>query len=154
MGCNIGLQLNGLQQQSFTNLYGTELQPYAVEKAKHITKGINIFQGSGFDLPFKDGFFDLVLTNGVLIHISPKYLPQIMREIYRCSKQYIAGFEYFAEELTEINYRDNKVFLWKADYSNLYQQEFPDLKEINRDFYPYITEAEKGNTDYFYLFKK
>jgi len=61
----------------FTNLYGIELQWYAVEKAKEYTKGINIIQGSGFDIPFKDGYFDLVITNGVLIHIAPKkiYLP-------------------------------------------------------------------------------
>jgi pseudaminic acid biosynthesis-associated methylase len=154
VGCNIGLQLNGLQKQGFTNLYGIELQHYAVEKAKSITEGINIIQGSGFDIPFKDGFFDLVMTNGVLIHIAPKDLPTIMGEIYRCSNQYIAGFEYYAEELTNLNYRGNKGFLWKADYSKLYQNQFPDLKELSRDFYPYIKESEKGNTDYFYLLKK
>ncbi|MGH1338219.1 MAG: pseudaminic acid biosynthesis-associated methylase [Aureispira sp.] len=154
VGCNIGLQLKGLQQQGFTNLYGIELQAYAVEKAKSVTKGMNIIQGSGFDIPFKDGFFDLVLTNGVLIHIAPKDLPKIMQEIYRCSKQYISGFEYYAEEVVDLNYRGNKGFLWKADYSKLYQKEFSDLKEVKRDFYPYIKESEKGNVDYFYLLKK
>jgi len=154
VGCNIGLQLNGLQQQGFTNLYGIELQHYAVEKAKEMTKGINIIQGSGFDIPYKDGFFDLVCTNGVLIHIAPKDLPKIMSEIYRCSKAYIAGFEYFAEDVVDIPYRGNKGFLWKADYSKLYQEGFSDLTEISRSFYPYVKENEKGNTDYFYLLKK
>ena len=41
---------------------------YAVEKGKENTKGINIIQGSAFDLPYKDNYFDLVCTNGVLIH--------------------------------------------------------------------------------------
>lgn len=154
VGCNIGLQLNGLQKQGFTNLYGVELQQYAVEKSKVITKGINIIQGSGFDIPFKDGFFDLVCTNGVLIHIAPKDLSKIMGEIYRCSNQYIAGFEYYSDDLVDINYRGNKGFLWKADYSKLYREQFPDLTETSRNFYPYLTETEKGNTDYFYLLKK
>ncbi len=154
VGCNIGLQLLGLQKMGFTKLYGIELQDYAVERSKEICKGINIIQGSGFDLPFKDGYFDLVCTNGVLIHIAPKDLPAIMAEMYRCSKQYISGFEYFAKEVTHINYRGNEGFLWKADYSKIFQEQFADLKEINRDFYPYITEAEKGNVDYFYLLKK
>ena len=71
VGCNIGNQLRGFQRMGFTSLYGVELQQYAVEKAKMATRNINIIQGSGFDLPFKDNFFDLVCTNVVLIHISP-----------------------------------------------------------------------------------
>src|ERR1700751_5572614 len=66
VGCNVGMQLAGLQRMGFTNLYGIELQSYAVEKSKEVTKGLNIIQGSGFDIPFKDNFFDVVLTNGVL----------------------------------------------------------------------------------------
>ncbi|MCP4441335.1 MAG: methyltransferase domain-containing protein [Aureispira sp.] len=154
VGCNIGLQLIGLQKMGFTNLYGIELQHYAVEKSKQICEGINIIQGSGFDIPFKDEYFDLVCTNGVLIHIAPKDLPKIMGEIYRCSKKYIAGFEYYSEDIAEINYRGNKGFLWKADYSKLYQGEFNDLEEVERTLYPYVSEAEKGNTDYFYLLRK
>src|SRR5947209_20398796 len=38
VGCNIGNQLLGLQRMGFENLYGVELQPYAVEKAKSVTK--------------------------------------------------------------------------------------------------------------------
>src|SRR5437762_205336 len=65
VGCNTGMQLNGLQRMGFENLYGVELQAYAVEEAKKFNRNINIICGSGFDLPFKDGYFDLVCTNGV-----------------------------------------------------------------------------------------
>src|SRR5687768_14093370 len=64
VGCNTGMQLNGLQRMGFQNIYGIELQTYAVEKAKEITRNINIIQGSGFDIPFKNNYFDLVCTNG------------------------------------------------------------------------------------------
>ena len=38
----------------FTDLYGIELQKYAVEKAKANTEYINIIQDSPFDIPYKD----------------------------------------------------------------------------------------------------
>src|SRR2546430_254360 len=78
VGCNVGLQLSGLERMGFTNLYGIELQREAAEEARRNTESIHIIQGSGFDIPFKNGFFDLVFTSGVLIHIAPADLKDIM----------------------------------------------------------------------------
>ena len=152
IGCNIGLQLNALQRAGFQNLYGIELQPYAVEEAKKLTKNINIICGSGFDLPFKDNYFDLICTNGVLIHISPSDLPKIMKEMIRCSGKYIWGFEYFSETVTEINYRGHDNYLWKADYADLFTKESGNLKLIKKEIYPYIENP--ANKDYMYLLEK
>ena len=154
VGCNIGMQLRGFQRMGFENLYGIELQQYAVEKAKQITENINILQGSGFDLPFRDNYFDLVCTNGVLIHIAPVDHKRIMSEIYRCSGKYIMGWEYYAPAITDINYRGNTGYLWKADFLAIYQQLFPDLKIVNRKKFPYVTEKDKGNTDEIFLLTK
>ena len=155
VGCNTGMQLRGLQEASFTHLYGIELQSYAVEKAKQYTQGINIIQGSGFDLPFKDGFFDLVCTNGVLIHIAPADLPRIMDEMVRCSHRYIWGFEYHAPATTAVPYRGNEGFLWKADYAQLFLDQFPgQLRLVKQELYPYILDAERGNLDVMYLLEK
>ncbi|GLR18855.1 pseudaminic acid biosynthesis-associated methylase [Portibacter lacus] len=154
VGSNTGMQLNGLQRNGFTELYGVELQRYAVERSKDFTKNINLIQGSGFDLPFKDEFFDVTCTNGVLIHIAPKDLPKIMGEMYRTSKKYIWGFEYFEEQITDINYRGNTGYLWKADYAKIFMEQFPDLKLVKKKMYPYVSEAEKGNVDCMYLLEK
>lgn len=154
VGCNIGMQLRGLQQQGFTNLYGIELQWNAVDRSKEVVKGINIIQGSGFDLPFKDNYFDLVVTNGVLIHISPNDYSKIMGEMYRCSKKYIWGFEYFAETTKDINYRGNQGFLWKANFPQVFKSQFPDLKEVKSKRFPYINAVESGNEDIMYLLSK
>ena len=154
VGCNIGMQLRGFQRMGFTNLYGVELQHYAVEKAKQITENINIIQGSGFDLPFRDNFFDLVCTNGVLIHIAPKDHRAFMSEVYRCSNKYIMGWEYFSPSITDINYRGNIGFLWKADFARIYRDNFPDLKPVDKKQYPYISEKEKGNIDEIFLLTK
>ena len=154
VGCNTGMQLRGLQDAGFTNLYGVELQDYAVEKAKQATQHINIIQGSGFDLPFRDGFFDVVCTNGVLIHIAPDDLPAIMDEMVRCSRRYIWGFEYYSPELTTIPYRGNEGFLWKADYAALFQQRHPSLRLVKQELFPYVSAGESGNIDYMYLLEK
>ena len=152
VGCNTGMQLNGLQQMGYENLFGIELQSYATEQAKKYTKGINIICGSGFDLPFKDKYFDIVCTNGVLIHISPDNLPKIMNEMYRCSAKYIWGFEYYEDKVTEINYRGHENYLWKADYTSLFMQQFPDLKLIKKEYYPYLDNPT--NKDCMYLLEK
>ncbi|WP_375417477.1 pseudaminic acid biosynthesis-associated methylase [uncultured Hymenobacter sp.] len=155
VGCNTGMQLRGLQEAGFTDLYGVELQPYAVEKAKQYTQHINIVQGSGFDLPFKDNFFEVVVTNGVLIHIAPADLPRIMAEMVRCSRRYIWGFEYFAPELTAVPYRGNEGFLWKADYAQLFLAQFPgQLRLVKQELFSYVTDAERGNQDVMYLLEK
>jgi len=152
IGCNTGMQLRDLQRMGFKNLYGIELQPYAVELSKKYVKGINIICGSGFDIPFKDGFFDVVCTSGVLIHIAPKNLSKIMSEMYRCSKKYIWGFEYYAQKITDIDYRGHKNRLWKADYASMFKKNFPDLKLVKKEFYKYIDNSK--NIDSMYLFKK
>ena len=132
VGCNVGMQLNALQKMGFTNLHGIELQDYAVEKSKTITKGINIIQASGFAIPFEDNSFDLVYTHGVLIHINPNDLPKIMGEMTRVSANYIWGFEYYNEEVKQINYRGHDGFMWKGDYCDLFQKQNPKLKVVKK----------------------
>ncbi|MBK6876997.1 MAG: methyltransferase domain-containing protein [Ignavibacteria bacterium] len=95
VGCNIGIQLVNLQEMGFENLYGIELQPHAVELARQRTKGINIIQGTVYDIPFKDNFFHMVFSNRVLIHMNPDHIHEALKEIYRASGKYIYGSEYF-----------------------------------------------------------
>jgi len=154
VGCNTGMQLRGLQEAGFENLYGVEVQPYAVERAKEFTQHVNVVQGSGFDLPFKDEFFDVVCTNGVLIHIAPDDLPRLMSEMVRCSRRYIWGFEYYASETTGINYRGNEGFAWKSDFARLFLAQFPELRLIKQKLYSYVLETERGNQDVMYLLEK
>lgn len=151
VGCNIGNQLNMLQSQGYKNLYGIDIQSNAVEKAKQLTKGINIVEGSIFDIPFKDNYFDVVYTAGVLIHISPNDIEKAMREIYRTSKKYIWGYEYFSEDYKAIDYRGNNDRLWKGNFSKMFMELYPDLALIKEKKYPYV---EGDNEDVMYLLKK
>jgi pseudaminic acid biosynthesis-associated methylase len=152
VGANIGNQLFALQRIGFKRLLGVELQRYCVDAAKEAGAGVDIVEGSAFDIPFRTGFFNLVFTNNVLIHISPDDLPRAMDEMYRVSGRYIMGFEYFAPEVTEIPYRGNRNLLWKADYGEMFLRRFADLREVRAKKFP--TLDEPGLTDKLYLLEK
>lgn len=151
VGSNVGVQLQLLQRMGFRNLYGVELQQYAVELSKNLTQGINIIQGSGFDIPYRDEWFDLVYTSGVLIHISPDDLPLIMGEIYRCSASWIWGYEYYAPSLQEIPYRGNQNLMWKGNYADVYIDRYPGLSCVKERKYKYL---EDENVDQMFLLEK
>lgn len=137
VGCNIGNQLAALKQLGFHRLYGVELQTDALERARAARPYLNLVQGSALDLPFKDGFADLVFTSNVLIHIAPSDLSTAMTEMHRVSKRYVWGFEYYAPELVTVPYRERQDLLWKADYARLFLERFPDLKQIDAETYAY-----------------
>ena len=151
VGSNVGNQLLCLQSLGFYNLYGIELQSYAVELSKARTKRINIIEGSALDIPYKDDYFDLVFTSGVLIHISPSDIEGTLREIYRCTREHIWGFEYYADTYTEIPYRGERNLLWKADFARLYLDQFADLELVKEERLQYL---DNDNTDTMFLLRK
>ena len=152
VGSNIGNQLLCLQKSGFKNLYGIELQSYAVESSKSRTKGINIIQGSAFDIPFKDDFFDLVFTSGLLIHIAPEDITAVLDEIYRCTSKYIWGFEYYAEVYTEVSYRGHTELLWKANFSRLFLEQLKNLCLVREEYFKWLDTS--NNIDFMFLVQK
>jgi len=151
VGSNVGNELLCLQNMGFKNLYGIEPQDYAVELSKKRTKNINIIKGDAFDIPYKDKYFDLVFTAGVLIHINPRDIKKAIKEIYRCSGKYIWGFEYYSEEYKDIPYRGKKNVMWKANFPKLYLDLFDDLELIKIKKLKYLNDE---NIDIMFLLKK
>ena len=135
----------------FKNLFGFEINDYAIELSKQRTNNINIIQGSAFDIPFKNEYFDLVFTSGVLIHIAPHDINLVLNEIYRCTKKYIWGFEYYEEKYAEIIYRGEKDLLWKANFPQLYLNLFENIKLIKEKKIKYLNN---DNIDVMLLLKK
>jgi pseudaminic acid biosynthesis-associated methylase len=132
VGCNVGWNLEYLRRLGVAELYGIEPQLYAVERARWRGPQFGVLQGTAFDLPFKDGWFDLSFTSGVLIHISPETVGAALDEIYRVSKKWIVAIEYDDKKETEINYRGHAGALWKRDHGALWMNRFPNLREIRR----------------------
>jgi pseudaminic acid biosynthesis-associated methylase len=151
VGCNSGNQLLLLQEMGFWNLWGAEVQSYALELAEARVQGVHLSQASVLDLPYEDGDFDLVFTSGVLIHISPANLPRALDEIRRCAKTWIWGLEYYAPEVTQVNYRGHDDLLWKMDYVKRYLDRFGDLELVREQRLPYLNSA---NVDSMYLLKR
>jgi pseudaminic acid biosynthesis-associated methylase len=151
VGCNIANQLLLLQKLGYSNLHGVEIQGYALEIARSRVKGTSLVQASALSLPYKDNYFDLIFTAGVLIHISPNDLPIALDEIHRCTKTYICGSEYYAPSRTEIDYRGHHELLWKMDYAQEYLARFSDLKLVREQRLPY--QGSKNEDTMFLLGK-
>jgi len=152
VGTNIGNQLFHLQSQGFTNLYGIEIQDRAINYAKHRTDNLNIIKGDALDIPFKDNYFDLVFTHGVLIHISPENILKAIDEIYRVSNQYIWGLEYYAEKYTDLEYHGKKNLMWKTNFAHLYQENKKDLTLKKEERLSYLEQPKL--VDQMFLLKK
>lgn len=152
VGSNVGNQLLCLQKMGFCNLYGIELQSYAVELSKSRTCNINIIEGSAFDIPYKDSYFDLVFTSGVLIHVHPSDIAEAIGGIHRCSSEYIWGLEYYASEHLEIHsYRGHRNLLWKADFARLYLDLFDDVQIVKEERLQYLDDDK---VDSMFLLRK
>jgi pseudaminic acid biosynthesis-associated methylase len=153
VGCNRGHNLLSLLDVlgEETEIIGVEPNRYALELARQSSPKVAALYGHTLDLPFKDGYFDLVFTAGVLIHIALSDIPDSLAEIYRASQRYILAIEYFAEEETIVPYHGSDNLLWKRDFRQHYQTLFPDLRLV-RDGY-WESEAGFDNT-HWWLFEK
>jgi pseudaminic acid biosynthesis-associated methylase len=148
VGCNEGNQLCELREMGFQHLYGIEIQDYALRKARARLENAQLALATAFQIPYPDGFFDVVFTSGVLIHIAPADLPKALREIHRCAGGFIWGFEYYAPQQIEVGYRGHQSLLWKADFARLYLDRFDDLDVVRVEQIPYL---ENANVDSMFL---
>jgi pseudaminic acid biosynthesis-associated methylase len=130
VGCNVGWNLEYLHRLGVAELYGIEPQLYAVERARWRGPQFGVLHGTAFDLPFKDGWFDLAFTSGVLIHISPETIGAALDEIYRVARRWIVAIEYDHPVEVEVAYRGNAGALWKRDHGALWRSRYPKLREL------------------------
>jgi pseudaminic acid biosynthesis-associated methylase len=138
VGCNVGIQLRMLRLVNpALEMYGIEPQSYAVAKARELDSESNFLPGNAFDLPFKDGLFEVVMTNGVLIHVHPSDLPTALAEICRCSRRFIFCHEYYSESPRELHYRGHDALLWKMNYLEEYLKVCPDLRTVEERYLTY-----------------
>lgn len=151
VGANIGLQLETLRRTGFKNLFGIEINDYAIKRAKKTHPEINIIKGSALDIPFRAEYFDLVFTSGVLIHVAPKDLKKVLNEIYRVSSKYIWGFEYYSPNFVSLNYRKRNSVLWKNAFQKLYLKTFPELRLVKEKKYQLLNSE---NLSQMFLLKK
>ncbi|WP_160720966.1 methyltransferase domain-containing protein [Bacillus sp. USDA818B3_A] len=97
-GCGTGQTAAYLYQQYAAEVYGLEINPIMVEKAKNrfqtLQLPIHLIQGSIEEIPFADNTFDFILSESVLAFVNK---PKAMKEIYRVLKN---GGRLLANEMT------------------------------------------------------
>jgi pseudaminic acid biosynthesis-associated methylase len=140
LGCNVGLKLSILQKLGFTNLTGVEINEKAFKIAKKNYPNIKFHNSSIEEFNSNGEQFDLVYTSGVLIHINPKALPEIIKKIISLSKEYIFDSEYYSDKLVEVNYRGHEETLWKQNFPQLFLNQDSKLKIIKQEKIYWKTE--------------
>lgn len=117
VGAGLGHNLMAIQA---AERYGLEPNQAARDEAGEMYHDLLLYDGEAAHLPFHDGYFDLVLTCGLLIHIPPSDIQTVVEEIARVSKKYVLAIEYAAPEEEMVEYRGVSDALWKRNYGTLF----------------------------------
>ena len=136
VGSNIGLNLWFINEifKGKKTLYAVEPFQEAFEVLLY-QKYFNVRAANcdGYKLPHKDASIDIVMTSGVLIHVSPENLKRMTDEIVRVSKKSIICSEYFSDKPEAIPYRGQTDILFKRDFGKFYLENY-NLKCVNYGF--------------------
>ncbi len=152
VGCNAGANLQWIVKHvSQTDTFGIDLNQEALGRLRERLPAVNAITGPGRELPFRDHWFDLSFTTGVLIHQPESTLPLVMSEIVRVSRRYVLCGEYFAAETSEVPYRGQDGALFKRDYGRLYQELFPELDLVEQGF---LGQADGWDDVTWWLFER
>ena len=144
IGCGLGHNLELLKEFGSYSLTGIDIQEYALSKARVKYQGIDFINGDCANLPFDDREFDLVFSRVTLIHIHPEEIKRVAEEMMRVSSKYIAGIEYFSENIQEINWRGENDSVWKMNYHSVFRTS-SEIKTIYCELVP--ISKEKYNKD-------
>lgn len=152
VGCNLGGNLRWIAKTvEPRQVFGVDVNEKALTELRAAVPGVNAITAEARNLPFRDGWFDLVFTSGVLIHQPPDTLPLVMSEIVRCSRRWVLCAEYFSAEPTEVAYRGQTGALFKRDFGGDYARLFPELVLKKQGF----LKKEDGWDDVtFWIFEK
>lgn len=136
-GANIGLNIHALRRIGpFSTCEFSAVEPNekAAEELRKID-GVNVYQTAmqDTDAPWGGGY-DLSLSKGLLIHVSPADLLTAYSTIYRSSRRYILLVEYFSPSPREILYRGEAGRLWARDFCGEMMDAYPDLRRVAYGF--------------------
>lgn len=135
VGCNVGGNLRGISQYApAVGVHGVDVNEKALAELRSNSPSINAQWATARSLPYRDGWFDLVFTMGVLIHQPDSTLPLVMSEMVRCSRQWILAGEYFAKGNEAVPYRGHNGALFKRDYGTIFRDLFGDLDLVESGF--------------------
>jgi pseudaminic acid biosynthesis-associated methylase len=152
IGCTQGDNLLHIARHVPTqDIWGVDVNQEVLASLHRHVPGVNGVWGVARSLPFRDAWFDLVFTVGLLIHQPDESLPLVMGEIVRTSRRWVLCGEYHSDEPTEVHYRGHDGVLFKRDYGKLYTDLFPELTLVEER---YLTKDDGFDRVTFHLFEK
>jgi len=152
VGCNTGANLQWIVNHvDPAETYGVDVNQEALGRLRGRIPSVNAISSVARELPFRDRWFDLSFTTGVLIHQPESTLPIVMSEVVRVSRRYVLCGEYFATSTTEVPYRGHTGALFKRDYGRLYQDLFPELELVDQGL---LGSAEGWDDVTWWLFER
>ena len=129
VGCNVGGNLGWLADLIPPHhIHGVDINRKALAELSRRLPGVNRAWAPARELPYRDRWFDLVFTMGVLIHQPTTTLPLVMSEMVRTSRRWVLCGEYQAETTEEVEYRGHAGALFRRDYGSLFLEHFPELR--------------------------
>jgi spore coat polysaccharide biosynthesis protein SpsF len=132
-GCNLGLNLTECIAAGL-DVWGIDIQRKAIEQAWAERGGGTFVVGSILDLPFRDRWFDVAFTCGVLIHVPSSGLAAVMGEMVRVSRRYVMSAEYHDEAEVAVPWRGQAAALWRRNYKELWLTRFPELTLVEEGY--------------------
>lgn len=147
VGCNVGHKLRRLQMMGFKNLYGLDANLSALALGEAQYEDIHFIHQ---DLSTWKTIekFDIVMTNYMLIHVSPKFINETLRKCYDLSRKYMFHLEFDTGDIElEIPWLDKKDICWKRDMSYFYKNRstYGGIGGIIKDIH--LPRSEDGNFD-------
>lgn len=114
VGCGYGRILRLIHENFDAVVAGVDLSGDQLRNAVDYLKnqGISLSQQSAGNLGFPDGTFDLVLTCNVLLHVPPRRLDAVLKELLRVSRAHIVLIEPYKGD----NRHFRKAYCWEHDY--------------------------------------
>lgn len=153
VGANIGANLESIRAViPNAELNGIEINPLAVRICKE--RGFSVEQNSVIDYNSSNKY-DFVFSRGVLIHIPPSRLEDVMTQMYKMSNKYVLIWEnyskddyHFSDYSEKINYRYNyseksEGFQFWENFAGHFKQLFPESQIIATS--PGYSNAQRGD---------
>lgn len=121
VGCNWGCNLLALRDVAPTiKLRGVDVNDAALAEARAQFLDVRNVPARSVGQWRRE--FDLVATCGVLIHIPPEQLVDVMVAITTASREWVLAVEYAHAIEREVQYRGHARRLWKRPFGELYQE--------------------------------
>lgn len=120
VGCNAGWNLNAIRHcDPSIGLVGVDVCQTALNEAEK--SGHEVYMMGADHIGALAETYDLVFTAGVLIHIPPEQISDVMDAIIAASNRHVLAIEYVAQTEEEIDYRGHAERLWRRPFGKLYE---------------------------------